>query len=69
VVEAVARVTGRHVPVRFGARRAGDPAILTADPGKAARTLGFRTRYSDMDTMAANAVGPAAMVIQDAKIA
>jgi UDP-arabinose 4-epimerase len=69
VVAAVARVTGRTVPIRFAPRRAGDPPVLLADPKRAARLLGFKTELSDIDTMAATAAGPLAMPVQDAKIA
>ena len=55
VTAAIARVTGRSVPVRFGPRRAGDPPVLTADPALAARVLGFRTELSDIDTIVRHA--------------
>src|SRR5262249_35913173 len=35
VIDMVRRVTGRALPVRDVPRRAGDPAVLVADPGKA----------------------------------
>jgi len=49
IVAAIARVTGRTVPVNFAPRRAGDPPVLTADPSWAAQVLGFRTELSDID--------------------
>lgn len=51
VVAAIAQVTGRQVPVRIGPRRAGDPPVLVANPSKAARLLGFRTRLSQIETI------------------
>jgi UDP-arabinose 4-epimerase len=51
VTRAIARVTGRTVPVRHAPRRAGDPPVLTADPALAAHLLGFRTACSDIDTI------------------
>ena len=54
VCDAIARVTGHAVPMRFSSRRAGDPPVLTADPALAARVLGFRTERSEID-----------MIIQD----
>ncbi len=55
VCDAIARVTGHAVPLRFCQRRAGDPPVLTADPSLAARTLGFRTELSDIDTIVRHA--------------
>jgi len=49
VTDAIARVTGRTVPMTFAPRRAGDPPVLTADPTRAAEVLGFRTELSDID--------------------
>ncbi|MBR9651453.1 UDP-glucose 4-epimerase GalE [Thalassovita aquimarina] len=55
VVDAVARVTGREVPVVVAPRRAGDPPVLTADPSLAADLLGFRADYTDLDRIVADA--------------
>lgn len=55
ITAAIARVTGRSVPLLFSPRRAGDPPVLTADPGLAARVLGFRTELSDIDTIVRHA--------------
>jgi UDP-glucose 4-epimerase len=44
VVDTVARLTGRTVPVEVGPRRAGDPPRLVANAGRAASELGFTTR-------------------------
>jgi UDP-glucose 4-epimerase len=44
IVSAIERVTGRALPTRVGPRRAGDPARLVADIGKAERMLGWRPR-------------------------
>ena len=48
VISMVERVSGRAVPLRELPRRAGDPATLVADAGKAARSLGWRPRHSDL---------------------
>lgn len=45
VIEAVERITGKHVPVKIGERRAGDPAVLIADNTKARTTLGWEIQY------------------------
>lgn len=49
VIEAAERVVGRPIPVREGARRAGDPAVLVAGSGKAKAELGWTPRYPDLD--------------------
>jgi UDP-arabinose 4-epimerase len=51
VVSTVERVTGRDVPVVERPRRSGDPAKLVADPRKATSILGWRPRYSDLQTV------------------
>jgi UDP-arabinose 4-epimerase len=51
IVAAIARVTGRAVPLRHAPRRIGDPPMLTADPALALRLFGFRTERSDIDTI------------------
>ncbi|MEQ8697192.1 MAG: UDP-glucose 4-epimerase GalE [Bauldia litoralis] len=51
VLSAVATVTGRPVPVKTGPRRAGDPAVLVADPTRAKRELGWRPMRSDLTTV------------------
>ncbi|MDQ2090282.1 UDP-glucose 4-epimerase GalE [Marimonas arenosa] len=55
VIAAAARVTGRDVPVLPASRRAGDPAMLTADPSRAAERLGFRAEISALDDIVADA--------------
>ena len=51
VASAVQRVTGRAVPMNLMARRLGDPPILIADCGLAARSLGFQPRLAQIDTI------------------
>jgi UDP-arabinose 4-epimerase len=51
ILDAVARTTGREVPIELHPRRAGDPPSLYADPSLAAKTLGFSTEFSDLDTI------------------
>ena len=51
VIAAAERATGRQVPVKVGARRAGDPPVLVADPAAARQAIGFAPRYSDLDTV------------------
>ena len=55
VVAAVEAAAGRALPVREAPRRPGDPAILVADPAKAARVLGWRARARDIGPIVARA--------------
>jgi len=56
VVEAVGRAVGKPVPHSIGARRAGDPPSLVADPARAAELLGWRAERSDLDRIVADAL-------------
>jgi UDP-glucose 4-epimerase len=46
VVATVERVTGHKVPTHIGARRAGDPAELVADPSRAEQMLHWKAKRS-----------------------
>jgi len=48
VIEAVQQATGRAVPYSIGARRAGDPASLVADPSRGASLLGWKPQKSSL---------------------
>jgi UDP-glucose 4-epimerase len=48
VLQAVEEVTGRKVPYVIGPRRAGDPAVLIANPDKLKKTLGWQPKRSDI---------------------
>ena len=52
VVDTVARIGGRPVPV---ASRRGDPSELTAAPGRAREVLGWTPKYSDLKTIVRHA--------------
>jgi UDP-arabinose 4-epimerase len=56
VIAAVERISGRPVPRREVARRAGDPPELVADPALAFSQLGWQPRHSDLDTIIATAL-------------
>lgn len=56
VVAAVGSAVGRPVPHLIGPRRAGDPASLVANPGRAGDLLGWRAQCSSLDRIAADAV-------------
>ena len=51
VIEAARRITGQPIPVTITGRRAGDPARLTASADLALEILGWKARYSDMETI------------------
>jgi UDP-arabinose 4-epimerase len=56
VIAAVERISGRPVPRREVARRAGDPPELVADPALALSRLGWQPRHSDLDTIITTAL-------------
>ncbi len=49
IIDAVERVTGKTVPLKYGDRRPGDPPTLTANVSKAKDGLGFETNVSSVD--------------------
>lgn len=51
VLDSVERVSGRGVPVREVARRAGDPPVLVADASRAAAVLGAESRLGELDVI------------------
>jgi UDP-glucose 4-epimerase len=55
VIEASQRVTGRKIPVEYGPRRAGDPAVLFANADKIRQELGWSAQYTEIDRIIATA--------------
>jgi len=55
VIDAVARVSGRKVPVVMSARRPGDPARLVASSERAKRELDWRPRLAALDDIVGTA--------------
>jgi UDP-arabinose 4-epimerase len=51
VIAAVERISGCRVPVRDADRRPGDPSALVADPALSTELLGWRPKYSDLETI------------------
>ncbi|WP_298864739.1 UDP-glucose 4-epimerase GalE [uncultured Sulfitobacter sp.] len=51
IIDAVRRVSGHDFKVEEDVRRAGDPAFLVADNGRAQQVLGWQARHSDLDTI------------------
>jgi UDP-glucose 4-epimerase len=48
IIDAARAVVGRPFRVEIGPRRAGDPPMLYADPGKILRELGWRASRTDV---------------------
>jgi UDP-glucose-4-epimerase GalE len=55
VISAVEKIGGRKVPVRQAPRRAGDPPALVADAREAAKVLGWRPAYPELETIVEHA--------------
>jgi UDP-glucose 4-epimerase/UDP-arabinose 4-epimerase len=51
VLHAIEREAGEQLPGVTGPRRAGDPAVLIADPARARQELGFDPVRSDLETI------------------
>jgi UDP-glucose 4-epimerase len=48
VLETARAVTGKDIPARMGARRAGDPAVLIASSEKIKRELGWNPQFQNL---------------------
>lgn len=51
VIDTAREVTGCEIPVIYGPRRAGDPAVLVADAKRAMKDLNWIPQYSDLKTI------------------
>ncbi len=51
VVASTERITKKKVPSTIAPRRAGDPAILVADPSLAKKKLGWEAKFNDIDSI------------------
>jgi UDP-glucose 4-epimerase len=51
VLDAARRVTGRGLLAHVAPRRPGDPPVLVASAERAQRELGWRPRFSDLETI------------------
>ena len=58
VIATAERVTGNKIAWRASARRAGDPAILVADPSRSRAVLQWTPAISDLATIIATALRP-----------
>ena len=55
VIDSVKRVTGKEFKVTMAQRRNGDPAKLVGSSEKAKKVLGWKPKYSEIDTIVAHA--------------
>ena len=55
VIDTAARITGKRIRVKDGARRKGDPARLVADAQTARQVLGWVPRYPELETIIVHA--------------
>ncbi len=55
MIKAAGIVTGKHIPVAEGPRRAGDPAVLVASSEKIRRLTGWQPRHSRIETIIGDA--------------
>ena len=51
IINKTAEVLNKIIPMQIGQRRAGDPPALVADNRKLLLELGFKLKYSDLETM------------------
>lgn len=55
VIATIEKITGRNVPFKAAARRAGDPPILIGSGAKAKAVLGWSPQYGSLDEIIATA--------------
>jgi len=51
VIETARKITGKSIPARIVGRRSGDPAILSSSSTLAHELLGWKVRFSDIETL------------------
>lgn len=51
VIDAARKITGKTIEARMEPRRAGDPSHLIADSTKALQVLGWKPRYTDIQSI------------------
>ncbi|KQR70820.1 UDP-glucose 4-epimerase [Rhizobium sp. Leaf384] len=56
VLDTVKRVHGADFSVEFAGRRAGDPAMIVANPALAMQELGWTPQYDDLDVIVRDAL-------------
>jgi UDP-glucose 4-epimerase len=56
VAHAVERAAGRKLDLKLTDRRAGDPAAIVAEAGRARSVLGWQPRHDNLDGIVASAL-------------
>ncbi len=56
VIRMVERLSGRAVPYRLAPRRAGDPPVLVANPGRMLRDTGWVAQYASLEDIVGTAL-------------
>ena len=51
VIDVARRITGKSIAVRVGERRDGDAAVLISSSEKAIKELGWKPRYTDLESI------------------
>jgi len=51
VIKATERISGKKINYQITGRRAGDPAVVLANPAYAKEFLDWQAKYSDLDTL------------------
>ena len=49
VIKTVRQITGCHIPVEFGPRRAGDPAVLIGDASRFMQEFNWQPNHSELE--------------------
>lgn len=57
IIESARRVTGHAIPAEEVGRRAGDPAVLLAEPSRILREVGWSAKIRGVDEMVGSAWG------------
>lgn len=55
IIRFASQVTGKEIPVEIRPRRPGDPPVLTSDPRKAHKVLGWKPQWCDIESVVATA--------------
>ncbi|MCF6093272.1 UDP-glucose 4-epimerase GalE [Microaerobacter geothermalis] len=55
VIQLAQKIVGKEIKVREAARREGDPAVLVAKVDKIQEQVGWKPRYSDLETIISTA--------------
>jgi len=55
ILDAAKRATGKEIPVKFGNRREGDPAMLFANSDKVQQELGWKPGHQDVEEIITSA--------------